>query len=404
MILALIIITTIAGALLALYLQSRRRLDDTVRALADARTDLARLEERLRNATTEQTRLNAEAEERFRNLASRVLVSNSELLREQNSRRLAEVLAPMKSDLDQFRRLVVERYDREAGERLSLGERIKDLVQLNHTIGQETRRLTDALKGNAKVQGDWGEMILDNILERSGFRRGVDYSVQETVTGEGGNRLRPDVVISYTEGRKLVIDSKVSIQDYLAMLNAETDDSRERHARAHIASVKSHIAELARKSYQDVVGAAHIDFVLMFIPHEGAYLAAMNLDNTLWQTAYDNRVLIISPTHLMSVIKLVEQMWRHDKQNRNAQEIARQAGAMLDKLRGFVDDLDRIDTSLNAARTAWNNAFAKLSTGPGNLIARAQKISKLGASSKKELPDRYLDVSGADTPLPADDE
>ena len=248
MILALIIITTIAGALLALYLQSRRRLDDTVRALADARTDLARLEERLRNATTEQARLNAEAEERFRNLANRVLVSNSELLREQNSRRLAEVLAPMKSDLDQFRRLVVERYDREAGERLSLGERIKDLVQLNHTIGQETRRLTDALKGNAKVRGDWGEMILDNILERSGFRRGVDYSVQETVTGEGGNRLRPDVVISYTECRKLVIDSKVSIQDYLAMLNAETDDSRERHARAHIASVKSHIAELARKS------------------------------------------------------------------------------------------------------------------------------------------------------------
>lgn len=394
MLISLIILAVVAALFLALYLQSRGRLKASEDALAEARTELARLDERLRNLTAEHARLNAEAEERFRNLAGRVLVNNSELLREQNRRGLAEVLAPMKADLEQFRRLVVERYDREAGERLSLGERIKDLVQLNQTIGREARRLTDALKGNAKVQGDWGEMILDNILERSGFRRGEDYTVQETVTGDEGRRLRPDVVITYTEGRKLVIDSKVSIQHYLAMLNADTDESRERYARAHIASVKSHISELARKSYQDVVGSAEIDFVLMFIPHEGAYLAAMNLDNTLWQTAYDSHVLIISPTHLMSVIKLVEQMWRHDKQNRNAQEIARQAGAMLDKLRGFVDDLDRIDTSLNAARAAWNSAFAKLSTGPGNLISRAQKINSLGARSKKELPDRYVDVAG----------
>lgn len=394
MIISVIILAVVAAVFLALYLQSRGRLSASEEALGAARTELARLEERLRNLTSEQTRINAEAEERFRNIAGRVLMSNSEQLREQNRSSLADMLAPVKADLDRFSRLVVERYDREAGERLSLGERIKDLVQLNHTIGQEARRLTDALKGNAKVQGDWGEMILDNILERSGFRRGLDYTVQETVTDGTGARLRPDVVISYTEGRKLVIDSKVSIQDYLAMLNAETDESRERHARAHIASVRGHIAELARKSYQDAVGSAKVDFVLMFVPHEGAYLAAMNLDNTLWQTAYDSHVLIISPTHLMSVIKLVEQMWRHDKQNRNAQEIARQAGAMLDKLRGFVDDMDRIDASLNNARAAWNGAFAKLSTGPGNLIARAQKINSLGARSKKELPDRYTDAAG----------
>lgn len=399
MVISAIILAVVAAVFMGLYLLSRRDLAARESSLAEARTELARLQERLSNLTADHAQLSAEAEERFRNLAGRVLVSNSELLREQNRRGLAEVIEPMKSDLERFRQLVVERYEREAGERLSLGDRIKDLVQLNHAIGQETRRLTDALKGNAKVQGDWGEMILDNILERSGFRRGQDYTVQETVAGEQGQRLRPDVVISYTEGRKLVIDSKVSIQDYLAMLNADTEECRERHARAHVASVKSHIAELARKSYQDAVGAAKIDFVLMFIPHEGAYLAAMNLDNTLWQTAYDNRVLIISPTHLMSVIKLVEQMWRHEKQNRNAQEIARQAGAMLDKLRGFVDDMDCIDASLNNARAAWNSAFAKLSTGPGNMIARAQKIASLGARSKKELPDRYVDVSGSDDPV-----
>ncbi|MDE6134847.1 MAG: DNA recombination protein RmuC [Muribaculaceae bacterium] len=364
--------------------------------LSQARTHNARLEERQAALAAEHERMLAEhsrqqaqAEERFRALASKVLVANSEALREQNRHGLAEVLAPMKSDLENFRRLFTERYDREAGERFALGERIRDLVSLNHAIGQETRRLTDALKGNAKVQGDWGEMILDNILDRCGFRRGEDYMVQETVAVDSGGRLRPDVVISYSEGRKLVIDSKVSIQDYLAMLNAETDESRERYARAHVASVRGHVAELSRKSYQDFVGDSRLDFVLMFIPHEGAYMAAMNLDPALWQTAFDSHVLIISPTHLMSVIRLVEQMWRRDKQDRNAREIARQASAMLDKFRGFVDDLDKIDAALGSARTAWNNAFSKLTSGNGNLVARAQKIAALGAKGKKPLPGRY---------------
>lgn len=372
----------------------------------NARTELARARERLELLRSEQDRnvaeakrRDAETEERFKALAAKILMANSESLRQQNKNGLAEVLEPMKYDLEQFKRAFTERYDREAGERLSLGQRVRELVELNNTIGRETRRLADALKGNSKVQGDWGEMILDNILERSGFRRGRDYTVQETYAADNGNRLRPDVVISYTEGRKLVIDSKVSIQDYLGMLNAESDDLRERFAKAHVASVKNHISELARKSYQDIVGESQIDFVLMFIPHEGAYLAAMNLDSTLWETAYDARVLIISPTHLMSVIKLVEQMWRHDKQNRNAQEIARQASAMLDKFRGFIDDLDKIDTALNGARVAWNNAFAKLSGGNGNLVSRARKIATLGAKAKKSLPDRYLHEELSDEDL-----
>ena len=207
--------------------------------------------------------------------------------------------------------------------------------------------------------------------------------------GADGNRLRPDVVINYTEGRKIIIDSKVSIQDYINMLNADTEAGREQYARAHITSVKKHIAELRNKSYQDIVGDGRFDYVLMFIPHEGAFLAAMNLDAKLWQTAYDSHVLIISPTHLMSIVKLIEQMWRHDKQNRNALAIADEAGKMLDKLRGFLDDMDRLDKSLSTARDAWNTAFSKLTAGPGNLIARAQKLEQLGAKSKKPLPPRY---------------
>ena len=173
------------------------------------------------------------------------------------------------------------------------------------------------------------------------------------------------------------------------MLNADSEAGREQYARAHIMSVKKHIAELRTKSYQDVVGDGRFDHVLMFIPHEGAFLAAMNLDPKLWQTAYDSHVLIISPTHLMSIVKLIEQMWRHDKQNRNALAIADEAGKMLDKLRGFLDDMDRLDKSISSARDAWNTAFGKLTGGPGNLIARAQKLEQLGAKSKKNLPPRY---------------
>ncbi len=364
--------------------------------LSAARIENARLNERIAAADKaferqkqDLAKINADFENRFSQLAGKVLALNSETLRRQNVNGLAEVLAPVNADIENFKRSISEYYSNEARERFSLGERIRDLVDLNNTVSRETRRLTDALKGNSKLQGDWGEMILDNILEQAGFRRGYEYTVQETVMGADGNRLRPDVVINYTEGRKIIIDSKVSIQDYINMLNADTEAGREQYARAHITSVKKHIAELRNKSYQDIVGDGRFDYVLMFIPHEGAFLAAMNLDAKLWQTAYDSHVLIISPTHLMSIVKLIEQMWRHDKQNRNALAIADEAGKMLDKLRGFLDDMDRLDKSLSTARDAWNTAFSKLTAGPGNLIARAQKLEQLGAKSKKPLPPRY---------------
>ncbi|MDE6197845.1 MAG: DNA recombination protein RmuC, partial [Muribaculaceae bacterium] len=324
----------------------------------------ARLDERLRlsekslaDQRADFDRINAEAERRFADLAAKSLAMNSEALRVQTNRGLSEVLAPMKADIEHFRKSIADAYSSEARERFALGEKVRELIELNRAVGAEARRLTDALKGNSRVQGDWGEMILDNILERAGFRRGYEYQVQESVTDADGRRLRPDVVLSYTEGRKLIIDSKVSIQDYFEMLNASDEEARTRHARAHVASVRKHIAELRVKSYQDVAGGADsFDYVLMFIPHEGAYLAAMSLDNSLWDTACSSHVLIISPTHLMSVVKLIEQMWRHDKQNRNALAIAEEAGKMLDKFRGFLDDMDRIDKSLTVARNAWDDA------------------------------------------------
>ncbi len=350
-----------------------------------------RLEERLRvagdnleNQRKDFERINAEAERRFADLATKSLADNAERLRRQNHAGLAEVLAPMKEDIDNFRRTVSDAYSREARERFALGERVRELIDLNRIIGSETRRLRDALQGNSRMQGDWGEMILDNILERAGLRRGYEYQVQQSVTDDSGRRLRPDVIFNYTEGRKIVIDSKVSLTSYLDMLGADDEKERSSAAALHIASVRKHVAELKGKSYQEVIGTdARLDYVLMFIPNEGAFLAAMDLDPKLWETAFDAGVLIISPAHLMSIVKLIEQMWRHDKQNRNAIAIADEAGKMLDKFRGFLDDMEKIDKSLSTAHQSWNDAFRKLTAGPGNLVSRAEKLAAMGAKAKK---------------------
>ncbi len=364
--------------------------------IVSLRGKLERAEDRLsaaKQSLVEQRsdfeRLNAEAEKRFEALANKSLAANAEMLRRQSTQSLTEVLAPMKENLDSFRQSVTESYSREARERFSLGERVRELIDLNRTIGSETRRLSDALKGNTRLQGDWGEMILDNILERAGFRKGYEYHVQESVTDSEGRRLRPDVVIDYTEGRRIIIDSKVSISDYFEMLNSEDESQREAHAKAHVASVKKHIAELRNKSYQDAGKGGGFDYVLMFIPHEGAFLAAMGFDSTLWETAFDSRVLIISPAHLMSIVKLIEQMWRHDKQNRNALAIAEEAGKMLDKLYSFVGEMEKVEKALDNARQACDDASRKLSGGPGNLISRAERLKSLGAKAKKSLPGRF---------------
>jgi DNA recombination protein RmuC len=378
--------------------ETHRKLEYDVEQLrktnGELTVNIARAEERLQLSETERQRERNDLENRFKAIANDILLNNSREISQQNTTRLNEVLQPMKENFELFRRTITESYDREARERFSLADRIKELMELNRVISDETHRLTDALKGNSKMQGDWGEMILENILERSGLERGREFEVQQTTINESGARLRPDVIINYPGDRKIIIDSKVSIQAYLAMLDTTDPEKAAALGKAHIASIKNHITELRNKRYQDYVGDDKIDFVMMFIPHEGAYLAAMQLDPTLWQTAYDSRVLIISPTHLMSVVKLVEQLWRHDRQTRNAITIAEEAGRMLDKFRGFIDDMDKMDRNINSLRDSWNNAFGKLSSGNGNLIGRAEKLRKLGVKATKDLPERYTNAAG----------
>lgn len=358
--------------------------------MADRRAARARAEADMAARLLEEQRASGlQAEQRFRAIAGEVLMANSRSIDAANREALERTIAPMTQRMREMEKTFRDTYEAEARERFSLADRVRELVELNRVVSAETHRLTDALKGNTRMQGDWGEIILENILERSGLQRGREYEVQQVLDAPDGRRLRPDVVVNYPDGRCVVIDSKVSVAAYLALVDADTPEARNAAAKAHLASVRAHINELKSKSYQNLTAGRQCDFVMMFVPHEGAYMAAMQHDASLWQYAFDSRVLVVSPTHLMAVVKLVEQLWRNDRQNRNAVDIATEAGRMLDKLSGFLADLEKIDAGINSARRAWDAAHNKLTSGNGNLIGRAERLRDLGAKATKDLPAAY---------------
>jgi len=358
--------------------------------------------ERIRQAETatgkEFERMLSDSEKHFKLIANEVLSSSTDRLRQQSEQQLKDILTPLRENIDSFRKKVEDTYNNEARERFSLQQSLREMMELNRTIGKEAKDLAEALRGNSKVQGDWGEMILETILEKSGLKRDVHFHVQMTTDENGaalrdaqGHGLRPDVVVDFPDGRCIVIDSKVSLTAYISMVNATEQSETDQYARQHLNSVKAHIKELACKNYQDYVGNKSTDFVMMFIPNEGAYLAAMNLDPMLWQEAYDRRVIIISPTHLISAVRLIEQLWRQDDMKRNVIEIATESGKMYDKFVGFMDDMSRIGRSIESTQNAYDSALKKLRTGTGNLINRAENLRKLGAKATKRLAVTAID-------------
>lgn len=351
------------------------------------REDNSRLNERIRFIEDEKEQLSKESELRFKNIAGEILQQNTTIFKEQNETRLNEILSPLKENIEQFKKTIAESYSNEARERYSLQVHIKELIELNQSIGKEAKDLTLALKGNSKIQGNWGEMILENILEKSGLEKGREFHVQEATTNEEGKRLIADVVVSYPDGRKIVIDSKVSLNAYTDYVNCDNIEEQELYKKKHLTSVRNHINELKTKRYQDYLGNEKAEFVMMFIPNEAAYICAMQLDHNIWQEAYDCRVLIISPTHLISVLKLIEQLWQQDRQTRNAIDIANESGKMYDKLVGFVDDMLKINNSINNAQKAYNDAMTKLTEGKGNVICKAKKLKEMGAKTSKALPE-----------------
>lgn len=354
--------------------------------------DNASLATQLHALESKQTELEKQSRETFSNLASEILNKQNEAFNRDTKQRLDSLLAPLQQRLDDFGKQV-ERYGHSHVESTArLEGQLKILRELNRSIGSEAHRLTNALRSNVKVQGDWGEVILEQILNMSGLREGDNYLRQATrqndgslIVNEDGQRLRPDVVLFTPDRQKIIIDSKVSLTAFTDYVNEEDPQLAAQALERHVTSVKNHINELVERDY-----AAHVEgalpFVMMFIPNEPAYLAAMTHRRDLWDYAYKHRVIIVSPTHLMSVLQLLMQLWERDKQSRNALEIARRGGELYDKLAAFVNDMADIDKALTRAHDAYNNAFNKLSTGRGNLIKRAEDLRQLGIKASKQLP------------------
>jgi len=329
----------------------------------------------------------------FKNLANEILEDKSKRFTEQNAASLDALLKPLQTKLTEFKEQVSNSYGNEARERHALKSEIERLANLNLRMSDETRSLTQALKGDSKVQGNWGELVLESILESSGLRKGEEYVVQDSHTQEDGSRLQPDVVIKLPEGRSLVVDSKVSITAYARHAESTDPAIAEQELSAHIQSLRQHIQGLSGKNYSALYGAGSVDFVLMFVPIEPAFLLALKTAPNLYQEALAKNIVLVCPSTLMATLRTVAHLWRQDHQNRNALEIAKQCGSLYDKFVGFVEDLEKLGQRLDQAQSSYHDAFNKLKTGKGNLIRSAEKVRELGVKPSKNLSISLIESS-----------
>jgi DNA recombination protein RmuC len=336
-------------------------------------------------------------------MANRILDSKTLKFTELNKTNLEAVLAPLGKQIDEFKVQVNKAYQDEANERFSLGEKVKELKELNVMLGQEARNLANALRNEAKTQGRWGEVILETILERSGLRKGETYFMEHQLYGPDGQplrseargtKMRPDAVVKYPDDRHVIIDSKVSLTAFVR--STETDDStlREIELNAHVQSMKNHIIDLQNKAYDDYDKT--LDFVMMFVPSEAAYVVAIEKEPDIWQFAYDRRILLINPTNLIVCLKLIVDLWKREYQNRNAQEIADRGGKLYEKFVNFVGKLTQVGKSLDNAKTTYDEAFRQLNTGRGNLVAQATKLKNLGVKTDGTLPEGMVAMALAE--------
>ena len=364
------------------------------RELAVATTNHENLKEKLEEQKTEISELQDRFRIEFKNLANEILEEKSKKFTEQNRSNLDQLLKPLGEKIKDFEKKVGDVYDKEAQQRFSLKEEVKRLAELNKKISADAENLTRALKGDSKSQGNWGEMILESILERSGLAKDREYVVQPSFQGDDGRRMQPDVVVSYPGNRSVIIDAKVSLTAYERLVDAPGPELREKYLKEHLNSIRNHITELSNKNYLDIYQVQSLDFIMMFLPVEPAYLVAIKEDPEIWNYAYDRRILLISPTNLLAALKMIASLWRQEHQNKNALEIARQSGDLLDKFYALLSDLNDLGNRLKLTQKSYDDAINKLSEGKGNLIRRAQRIEELGAKTKKKLPDNYESRAG----------
>jgi len=347
------------------------------------------------------TEAKAELSNQFKTLASDILEEKARRFAEQNQQNLGTLLDPLRTQLSEFKGKVEEVYVKEGQERFALTEQVRQLMELNKTLSKDAVNLTNALKGSAKTQGNWGELILERVLEASGLEKGRVYHVQVSQRDAAGNLQQPDVVIDLPQDRKLVVDAKVSLVAFEQYASADTDDVRAQSVREHLASVRAHIKGLSAKNYQALYGVKSLDMVVMFVPIEPAFMLAVTSDESLFMEAWQRNVLLVSPSTLLFVVRTIAHLWRQEAQTRNAQDIAKRGAELYDKLAAFVGDLQKVGAKLKDAQSAYDEAEKRLSTGRGNVIRQAEMLKDLGVKSTKSLPGPLVDAAGDADEAPA---
>lgn len=364
-------------------------LDLNIR-LERARAEFQNQEQKIKEQKEEIENLHKKLTTEFEIIANKILDEKSQKFTNQNKTNLEIILNPLKEKIKNFEEKVEKAYSEENKERISLKTEIKHLIELNKQVSDEANNLAKALKGNTKKQGNWGEIILEKVLERSGLIKGQEYQTQFSTTNEEGRRIQPDAVIFLPDNKHIVVDSKVSLIAYESYVNAESEEDKKRFIKEHVSSVKNHVKQLSEKNYQSSPELNTPDFVLLFMPIESAFSVAIQGDQDLFAYAWDLKIVIVSPSTLLATLRTIASIWKQERQTKNAIEIARQSGALYDKFVGFLEDLDKIGKSIDASKNAYDAALNKIKTGSGNLIKRAAKIQELGAKTLKQIPDKFI--------------
>lgn len=348
------------------------------------------LQKLLDSQKEEITKMQEVAKTEFQNLANKILEEKTLKFTEQNQQNLKNILNPLQEKITDFEKKVENTHKESIDYHAALRQQIIGLKDLNLQMSKETINLTKALKGDSKIQGNWGELVLERVLEKSGLEKGREYEIQKSFTTEEGNRVQPDVVINLPDGKKMIVDSKVSLTAYEKYINEDEEEQKSTFLKEHVNSLKRHVEQLGNKNYQHLYEMESPDFVLLFIPIEPAFAIALNEDTQLYNKAFEKNIVIVTPSTLLATLRTIDSMWTNQKQQDNAIEIARQAGALYDKFEGFVTDLVKIGKKMDEAKSEYEGAMNKLVDGKGNLITSVQKLKIMGAKAKKSLPDPIL--------------